>query len=130
MLVLKSWAGLPKKTNKRQRWTQKTEIKYLPTGSSASVALLMCFDANINMSHSEQILLILRANAFPYLLYLITFCLFCRLYFSVQVHGETDREKLLLVYQTNDQIVNGLFPVNKELAMELTALLAQVILVY
>ncbi|XP_054675712.1 pleckstrin homology domain-containing family H member 2 isoform X2 [Grus americana] len=48
-----------------------------------------------------------------------------RLYFSVQVHGETDREKLLLVYQTNDQIVNGLFPVNKELAMELTALLAQ-----
>ncbi|XP_017600276.1 PREDICTED: pleckstrin homology domain-containing family H member 2 isoform X4 [Corvus brachyrhynchos] len=49
-----------------------------------------------------------------------------RLYFSVQVHGETDREKLLLVYQTNDQIVNGLFPVNKELAMELTALLAQV----
>ncbi|XP_051639068.1 pleckstrin homology domain-containing family H member 2 isoform X6 [Manacus candei] len=49
-----------------------------------------------------------------------------RLYFSVQAHGETDREKLLLVYQTNDQIVNGLFPVNKELAMELTALLAQV----
>ncbi|KAJ7422083.1 pleckstrin like proteiny, MyTH4 and FERM domain containing H2 [Willisornis vidua] len=49
-----------------------------------------------------------------------------RLYFSVQVHGETDREKLLLVYQTNDQIVNGLFPVNKELAMEMTALLAQV----
>uniref|UniRef100_A0A8C2YA54 Pleckstrin homology domain-containing family H member 2 n=1 Tax=Coturnix japonica TaxID=93934 RepID=A0A8C2YA54_COTJA len=49
-----------------------------------------------------------------------------RLYFSVQVHGETDREKLLLVYQTNDQIVNGLFPVNKELAMELSALLAQV----
>ncbi|XP_064014474.1 pleckstrin homology domain-containing family H member 2 isoform X1 [Pogoniulus pusillus] len=49
-----------------------------------------------------------------------------RLYFSVQVHGETEREKLLLVYQTNDQIVNGLFPVNKELAMELTALLAQV----
>ncbi|XP_064365659.1 pleckstrin homology domain-containing family H member 2 isoform X2 [Dromaius novaehollandiae] len=49
-----------------------------------------------------------------------------RLYFAVQVHGETDREKLLLVYQTNDQIVNGLFPVNKELAMELTALLAQI----
>ncbi|XP_068014941.1 pleckstrin homology domain-containing family H member 2 isoform X3 [Melanerpes formicivorus] len=49
-----------------------------------------------------------------------------RLYFSVQAHGETEREKLLLVYQTNDQIVNGLFPVNKELAMELTALLAQV----
>lgn len=90
----------------------------------------MCFDTERNMSHSEQILLILRANAFSYLVYLITFCLFCRLYFSVQVHGETDREKLLLVYQTNDQIVNGLFPVNKELAMELTALLAQVIFMH
>lgn len=75
-------------------------------------------------------MLILRPNAFPYLVYLVTFCLFCRLYFSVQVHGETEREKLLLVYQTNDQIVNGLFPVSKELAMELTALLAQVILVH
>uniref|UniRef100_A0A8C3SPV6 Pleckstrin homology, MyTH4 and FERM domain containing H2 n=1 Tax=Chelydra serpentina TaxID=8475 RepID=A0A8C3SPV6_CHESE len=49
-----------------------------------------------------------------------------RLYFSVQVRGETDREKLLLMYQTNDQIVNGLFPVNKELALEMAALLAQV----
>lgn len=49
-----------------------------------------------------------------------------RLYFSVQVRGETEREKLLLMYQTNDQIVNGLFPVNKELALELAALLAQV----
>uniref|UniRef100_A0A674IE40 Pleckstrin homology, MyTH4 and FERM domain containing H2 n=1 Tax=Terrapene triunguis TaxID=2587831 RepID=A0A674IE40_9SAUR len=49
-----------------------------------------------------------------------------RLYFSVQVRGETDREKLLLMYQTNDQIVNGLFPINKELALEMAALLAQV----
>ncbi|XP_044866223.1 pleckstrin homology domain-containing family H member 2 isoform X1 [Mauremys mutica] len=49
-----------------------------------------------------------------------------RLYFSGQVRGETDREKLLLMYQTNDQIVNGLFPVNKELALEMAALLAQV----
>ncbi|CAM4539030.1 unnamed protein product [Lepidochelys olivacea] len=49
-----------------------------------------------------------------------------RLYFSAQVRGETDREKLLLMYQTNDQIVNGLFPVNKELALEMAALLAQV----
>ncbi|KAJ6666947.1 hypothetical protein lerEdw1_018949 [Lerista edwardsae] len=49
-----------------------------------------------------------------------------RLYFSVQVRGETEREKLLLMYQTNDQIVNGLFPINKELALELAALLAQV----
>ncbi|XP_061481371.1 pleckstrin homology domain-containing family H member 2 isoform X2 [Rhineura floridana] len=49
-----------------------------------------------------------------------------RLYFSLQIRGETEREKLLLMYQTNDQIVNGLFPVNKELALELAALLAQV----
>ncbi|XP_072491836.1 pleckstrin homology domain-containing family H member 2 isoform X3 [Notamacropus eugenii] len=49
-----------------------------------------------------------------------------RLYFSMQVRGESEREKLLLMYQTNDQIVNGLFPLNKELAVEMAALLAQV----
>ncbi|XP_037384046.1 pleckstrin homology domain-containing family H member 2 isoform X1 [Talpa occidentalis] len=49
-----------------------------------------------------------------------------RLYFSVQARGETDREKLLLMYQTNDQIINGLFPLNKDLALEMAALLAQV----
>ncbi|XP_031213293.1 pleckstrin homology domain-containing family H member 2 isoform X3 [Mastomys coucha] len=49
-----------------------------------------------------------------------------RLYFSMQAHGETDREKLLLLYQTNDQIINGLFPLNKDLALEMAALLAQV----
>nr|XP_020144178.1 pleckstrin homology domain-containing family H member 2 isoform X4 [Microcebus murinus] len=49
-----------------------------------------------------------------------------RLYFSMQVRGETDREKLLLMYQTNDQIINGLFPLNKDLALEMAALLAQV----
>uniref|UniRef100_A0A8B9WPG4 Pleckstrin homology, MyTH4 and FERM domain containing H2 n=1 Tax=Bos mutus grunniens TaxID=30521 RepID=A0A8B9WPG4_BOSMU len=48
------------------------------------------------------------------------------LYFSMQVRGETDREKLLLMYQTNDQIVNGLFPLNRDLALEMAALLAQV----
>uniref|UniRef100_A0A8C5PA12 Pleckstrin homology, MyTH4 and FERM domain containing H2 n=1 Tax=Leptobrachium leishanense TaxID=445787 RepID=A0A8C5PA12_9ANUR len=49
-----------------------------------------------------------------------------RLSFSMQVRGETEREKLLLMYQTNDKIINGMFPVNKELALELAALLAQV----
>ncbi|XP_063645971.1 pleckstrin homology domain-containing family H member 2 isoform X3 [Pan troglodytes] len=49
-----------------------------------------------------------------------------RLYFSVQARGETDREKLLLMYQTNDQIINGLFPLNKDLALEMAALLSQV----
>lgn len=32
------------------------------------------------------------------------------------------------MYQTNDQIINGFFPVNKDLALELAALLAQVIM--
>ncbi|XP_039768991.1 pleckstrin homology domain-containing family H member 2 isoform X2 [Ornithorhynchus anatinus] len=49
-----------------------------------------------------------------------------RLYFSTQARGETDREKLLLTYQTNDQIVLGLFPLDKELALEMAALMAQV----
>uniref|UniRef100_A0A8C6RAN3 Pleckstrin homology domain-containing family H member 2 n=1 Tax=Nannospalax galili TaxID=1026970 RepID=A0A8C6RAN3_NANGA len=49
-----------------------------------------------------------------------------RLYFSMQARGETDREKLLLMYQTNEQIINGLFPLNKDLALEMAVLLAQV----
>lgn len=49
-----------------------------------------------------------------------------RLYFSLQVRGESERERLLLAYQTNQAIVAGHFPVNKELAVEMAALLAQV----
>ncbi|XP_074532607.1 pleckstrin homology domain-containing family H member 2 [Halichoeres trimaculatus] len=49
-----------------------------------------------------------------------------RLYFSLQVRGESERERLLLAYQTNEAIVAGNFPVNKELALEMAALLAQV----
>ncbi|KAL6101564.1 plekhh2 [Pungitius sinensis] len=49
-----------------------------------------------------------------------------RLYFSHQVRGESERERLLLAYQTNEAIVAGHFPVNKELALEMAALLAQV----
>ncbi|XP_060042931.1 pleckstrin homology domain-containing family H member 2 isoform X3 [Erinaceus europaeus] len=49
-----------------------------------------------------------------------------RLYFSRQARGETDREKLLLVYQANAQVVQGLFPLSKDLALEMAALLAQV----
>uniref|UniRef100_A0AAY4DGT4 Pleckstrin homology domain containing, family H (with MyTH4 domain) member 2 n=1 Tax=Denticeps clupeoides TaxID=299321 RepID=A0AAY4DGT4_9TELE len=40
--------------------------------------------------------------------------------------GETERERLLLAYQTNEEISAGRFPVNKELALEMSALLAQV----
>ncbi|XP_028845370.1 pleckstrin homology domain-containing family H member 2 isoform X2 [Denticeps clupeoides] len=49
-----------------------------------------------------------------------------RLYFSQQARGETERERLLLAYQTNEEISAGRFPVNKELALEMSALLAQV----
>lgn len=40
--------------------------------------------------------------------------------------GETERERLLLAYQLNDEVQQGHFPVNKELALEVAALLAQV----
>ncbi|KAL4693013.1 hypothetical protein H8959_016823, partial [Pygathrix nigripes] len=49
-----------------------------------------------------------------------------RLYFRSQVKGETDRERLLLASQTSREIVAGRFPVNKELALEMAALMAQV----
>lgn len=50
----------------------------------------------------------------------------CRLYFRSQVKGETERERLLLASQTSGEIVAGRFPVNKELALEMAALMAQV----
>ena len=40
--------------------------------------------------------------------------------------GEVDKERLLFAYQISKQIVHGRFPLNKELAFELTALMAQV----
>uniref|UniRef100_A0A8D0BSE3 Pleckstrin homology, MyTH4 and FERM domain containing H1 n=1 Tax=Salvator merianae TaxID=96440 RepID=A0A8D0BSE3_SALMN len=49
-----------------------------------------------------------------------------RLYFRSQAKGETDRERLLLVFQIGSEIAGGRFPVNKELALEMTALMAQV----
>ncbi|XP_006884822.1 PREDICTED: pleckstrin homology domain-containing family H member 1 [Elephantulus edwardii] len=49
-----------------------------------------------------------------------------RLYFRSQVKGETERERLLLASQISAEIVAGRFPVNKELALEMAALMAQV----
>ncbi|XP_078419187.1 pleckstrin homology domain-containing family H member 1 [Cetorhinus maximus] len=49
-----------------------------------------------------------------------------RMYFRAQAKGETERERLLLTYQVNDEVLNGRFPVNKDLALEVTALMAQV----
>ena len=39
--------------------------------------------------------------------------------------GEVDKERLLFAYQISKQIVHGRFPLNKELAFELTALMEQ-----
>ncbi|XP_013162185.1 PREDICTED: uncharacterized protein CG43867 isoform X3 [Papilio xuthus] len=48
-----------------------------------------------------------------------------RLYFKSSVRTETDKERLLLCYQVNHQVVGGRFPVTRELAAELGALMAQ-----
>ncbi|XP_061173057.1 pleckstrin homology domain-containing family H member 1-like isoform X2 [Saccostrea echinata] len=49
-----------------------------------------------------------------------------RLYFKSLSTSETEKEKLLLAYQTNEEIIYGRFPLNKDLALELASLLAQV----
>ncbi|KAG7234315.1 hypothetical protein CRUP_000682, partial [Coryphaenoides rupestris] len=49
-----------------------------------------------------------------------------RLCFRAHAKGETERERLLLAYQVNDEVHHGHFPVNKELALEVAALMAQV----
>ena len=52
--------------------------------------------------------------------------LFCRLYFKSLSASETEKEKLLLAYQINEEIIQGRFPLNRDLALELASLLAQV----
>lgn len=49
-----------------------------------------------------------------------------RLYFKSLSASETEKEKLLLAYQINEEIIYGRFPLNKDLALELASLLAQV----
>ncbi|XP_046624612.1 uncharacterized protein CG43867 isoform X4 [Neodiprion virginianus] len=49
-----------------------------------------------------------------------------RCYWKHAVKMETDRERLLLCYQINQQVVQGKFPVNRELAFELASLMAQI----
>ncbi|XP_011499249.1 PREDICTED: uncharacterized protein CG43867 [Ceratosolen solmsi marchali] len=49
-----------------------------------------------------------------------------RCYWRHAAKMETDRERLLLCYQINQQVVHGKFPVSRELAFELTALMAQI----
>ncbi|CAG0891470.1 unnamed protein product [Cyprideis torosa] len=42
------------------------------------------------------------------------------------IRTETEKEKLLHVHQTNQAILKGVFPVSKELALEMAALMAQI----
>lgn len=49
-----------------------------------------------------------------------------RLYWRRNIPGENEKERLLIAYQVSQQIVRGQFPLNKELAFELCALMAQV----
>lgn len=51
-----------------------------------------------------------------------------RLYFKSLSASETEKEKLLLAYQINEEIIYGRFPLNKDLALELASLLAQVLI--
>ena len=49
-----------------------------------------------------------------------------RIYRRSGVLQETDKEKLLLCYQANRAVLAGRFPLTRELALELAALMAQV----
>ncbi|XP_015593991.1 uncharacterized protein CG43867 isoform X3 [Cephus cinctus] len=49
-----------------------------------------------------------------------------RCYWRQAAKMETDRERLLLCYQVNQQVVQGKFPLNRELAFELASLMAQI----
>lgn len=48
-----------------------------------------------------------------------------RLWWKNSAKLETDKERLLLCYQINKQIVAGRFPLSRELALELASLMAQ-----
>ena len=49
-----------------------------------------------------------------------------RMFWRRNIPGEGDRERLLLAYQVAIDIGKGGFPINKELALELSALMSQV----
>ncbi|KAG5682451.1 hypothetical protein PVAND_011802 [Polypedilum vanderplanki] len=49
-----------------------------------------------------------------------------RLYFKHSVKLETEKERLLLCYQINQQIVQGRFPLSRDLALEMASLMSQI----
>ena len=56
---------------------------------------------------------------------IIRFSYKSRMYWRRNVTSESERERLLLAYQTSAQIRSGQFPLSNELALELGALMAQ-----
>ena len=48
------------------------------------------------------------------------------MFWRKNIPGEGERERLLLAYQVSSDISKGRFPINKELALELSALMSQV----
>ena len=60
--------------------------------------------------------------------YVSVLSVLCRLYFKSSSRLETEKERLLLCYQVNEEILHARFPISYELAVELTALMAQVCL--
>lgn len=49
-----------------------------------------------------------------------------RLYWKHLAKQETDKEKILMCYQINQQVIQGRFPLTKELALELSSLMSQI----
>lgn len=49
-----------------------------------------------------------------------------RLFLRNHIKGETDKERILSVYEINNDIIGGRFPITQDLALELSALLAQI----
>ncbi|XP_055606387.1 uncharacterized protein CG43867-like isoform X10 [Uranotaenia lowii] len=49
-----------------------------------------------------------------------------RLYWKHAAKLETEKERLLLCYQINQQVVQGRFPLSRDLALELSSLMAQI----
>lgn len=49
-----------------------------------------------------------------------------RLYWKHAAKLETDKERLLFCYQVNQQVVQGRFPLSRDLALELASLMAQI----
>jgi hypothetical protein len=49
-----------------------------------------------------------------------------RLYLKNFIKSETDKERILSVYEINNEIIGGRFPLTEDLALELSALMAQI----